>query len=63
MPETNNEAEKTYSTGELAALYGVSVRTVQYYDEKGSYHHQGSPKAVGAFIPRPTLQNCAESWY
>ena len=34
MPETNNEAEKTYSTGELAALCGVSVRTVQYYDEK-----------------------------
>lgn len=35
MPEINNEAEKTYSTGELAALCGVSVRTVQYYDEKG----------------------------
>lgn len=34
MPETNNEDEKTYSTGELAALCGVSVRTVQYYDEK-----------------------------
>lgn len=27
MPEINNEAEKTYSTGELAALCGVSVRT------------------------------------
>ena len=28
MPEINNEAEKTYSTGEHAALCGVSVRTV-----------------------------------
>lgn len=35
MPEINNEAEKTCSTGKLAALCGVSIRTVQYYDEKG----------------------------
>ena len=27
--------EQTYSTGELANACGVSVRTVQYYDEKG----------------------------
>ena len=27
--------EQTYSTGELAKACGVSVRTVQYYDEKG----------------------------
>lgn len=26
---------KTYSTGELAKLVGVSVRTVQYYDQRG----------------------------
>ena len=32
--EINNEAEKTCATGKFAALYGVSVRTVQYYDEK-----------------------------
>ncbi|MET3634891.1 DNA-binding transcriptional MerR regulator [Streptococcus porcorum] len=25
----------TYSTGELAKLAGVSVRTVQYYDQRG----------------------------
>lgn len=62
MPEINNEAEKTYSTGKVAALCGVSVRTVQYHDEKGSYHHQSSPKAVDASIPKPTLQSCAESW-
>ena len=35
MPESKTENTKTYSTGELAALCGVSVRTVQYYDEKG----------------------------
>lgn len=28
MPEINNEAEKAYPTGELAALCGTSVRTV-----------------------------------
>lgn len=33
--EINSEAEKTYSTGEHATLCGVSIRTVQYYDEKG----------------------------
>ncbi|MCF0233183.1 MAG: MerR family transcriptional regulator, partial [Enterococcus sp.] len=27
--------EKTYSTGELAKLANVSVRTVQYYDKRG----------------------------
>ncbi len=26
---------KTYTTGELAALCGVTVRTVQYYDARG----------------------------
>ena len=35
MPDTNANDKKTYSTGELAALCGVTVRTVQYYDEKG----------------------------
>ena len=34
MPDTTN-TQKTYSTGELANACGVSVRTVQYYDEKG----------------------------
>ena len=33
MSETKQT--KVYSTGELAAACGVSVRTVQYYDEKG----------------------------
>lgn len=39
MPDNANDkfsnAEKTYSTGELAHACGVTVRTVQYYDEKG----------------------------
>lgn len=47
MPESNGKAqvremagradgsEQTYSTGELAHACGVSVRTVQFYDEKG----------------------------
>ena len=34
MLDTQDEM-KTYSTGELAESCGVSVRTVQYYDEKG----------------------------
>jgi len=33
MAETKQT--RVYSTGELAAACGVSVRTVQYYDEKG----------------------------
>lgn len=55
MPEINNEAEKAYPTGELAALCGVSVRTVNITMKKTSYHHQGSPKAVDASIPKPML--------
>ena len=35
MPENTMEDFKTYSTGELARACGVTVRTVQYYDEKG----------------------------
>ena len=31
----SQDKRKTYSTGELAEACGVSVRTVQYYDEKG----------------------------
>lgn len=34
MSEINNEAEKTYSTGELAALCGTSVRTVNITTKK-----------------------------
>lgn len=30
-----NNGEKAFTTGELAESCGVSVRTVQYYDEKG----------------------------
>jgi DNA-binding transcriptional MerR regulator/DNA-directed RNA polymerase subunit RPC12/RpoP len=30
-----NAVQKTYTTGELAEACGVTVRTVQYYDEKG----------------------------
>ena len=55
MPEINNEAEKTYSTGEHTALCGVSVRTVNITMKKASYHHQGSPKAVDASMPKPML--------
>ncbi|MCF7522552.1 MerR family DNA-binding transcriptional regulator [Levilactobacillus brevis] len=29
----------TYTTGELAKHVGVSVRTIQYYDQRG-YSHQ-----------------------
>lgn len=53
--EINSEAEKTYSTGELAALYGVSVRTVNITMKKASYRHQGSPKAVDVSMPKPML--------
>ena len=55
MPEINNEAEKAYLTGELAALCGVSVRTVNITMKKASYHHQGSPKAIDASMPKPML--------
>ena len=30
-----NEGSKFYTTGEIAKLCGVSVRTVQYYDDRG----------------------------
>lgn len=55
MSEINNEAEKAYPTGELAALCGVSVRTANITMKKASYHHQGSPKAVDASMPKPML--------
>ncbi|AAT87728.1 Transcriptional regulator, MerR family [Streptococcus pyogenes MGAS10394] len=29
------EMSQFYSTGELANLAGVSIRTVQYYDQRG----------------------------
>ena len=35
MSDLPNTEAQTYSTGELAKACGVSVRTVQYYDEKG----------------------------
>ena len=35
MPDNTTNPQKTYSTGELAQACGVTVRTVQYYDEKG----------------------------
>lgn len=35
MPDNITDYKKTYSTGELAQACGVTVRTVQYYDEKG----------------------------
>lgn len=53
--EINSETEKTYSTGEHATLCGVSVRTVNITMEKASYHHQSSPKAVDASMPKPML--------
>ena len=30
-----NEGSNFYTTGEIAKLCGVSVRTVQYYDDRG----------------------------
>ena len=35
MPDNATDDQKTYSTGELAQECGATVRTVQYYDEKG----------------------------
>ncbi len=35
MSDNTTDNTNSYSTGELATLCGVSVRTVQYYDEKG----------------------------
>ena len=35
MSGNATQNQKTYSTGELAQACGVTVRTVQYYDEKG----------------------------
>lgn len=35
MSDKGANIQKTYSTGELARACGVTVRTVQYYDEKG----------------------------
>ncbi|MBQ9002922.1 MAG: MerR family transcriptional regulator [Eggerthellaceae bacterium] len=35
MPDNAIDNYETYSTGELAKACGVTVRTVQYYDEKG----------------------------
>lgn len=35
MPDNATDNRITYSTGELAQVCGVTVRTVQYYDEKG----------------------------
>ena len=55
MSKINSEAEKAYSTGEHATLCGVSVRTVNITMEEASYHHQGSPKAAEASMPKPML--------
>ena len=33
-----------YTTGEMAKLCGVSVRTVQYYDTRNIYHDGGKAK-------------------
>ena len=35
MPDNVSDDRRTYSTGELAQACEVTVRTVQYYDEKG----------------------------
>ncbi|MGN0034239.1 MAG: MerR family transcriptional regulator [Coriobacteriales bacterium] len=35
MLDNETDAQKKYSTGELAKACGVTVRTVQFYDEKG----------------------------
>lgn len=38
MPDKTTDDQKTYSTGELAQACGTTVRTVQYYDERGLVH-------------------------
>lgn len=35
---SNKEKQELFTTGEIADACGVSVRTVQYYDEKGLLH-------------------------
>ena len=43
----DDETDSRYTTGDIAKLTGVSVRTVQYYDAKGlltvSYTHLTLP--------------------
>lgn len=53
--EINNEAEKTCATGKFAALYGVSVRTVQYYDEKDLLPPSGLTEGGRRIYTEPML--------
>ena len=50
MPEINNEAVKTCSTGEHAALCGVSVRTMNITKLLGSNKLPGKLHIVGCAL-------------
>ena len=47
-----------FSTGELAKAAEVSVRTVQYYDQRGILTHLKSQRVVGESITNQTWNDC-----
>lgn len=53
--EINSEAEKTYSTGELAALCGVSVRTVNITTKKPPLPPSGPTEGDRRIYTEPML--------
>ena len=55
----SNKAEEgqMYSTGEIARLCQVSVRTVQYYDQRGILSRASLVRAAGECIQKRMLIN------
>lgn len=53
--------DNTYATGELANACGTTVRTVQYYEQKGLLAPRDIPRAAGACTPMRTRSVCASS--
>lgn len=51
------EVSMSYSTGEIAELCGVTVRTVQYYDREG-LNPKGFPREEGGFTAKKALKRC-----
>ena len=56
-----------YTTGEMAKLAGVSVRTVQFYHSKGILPPPSSVKEEGGCTPRRTWGSfngsaCGKPW-
>jgi len=43
-----------YTTGEMAKLCNVSVRTVQFYDHRGVLHPSSETEGGGEFIAKMT---------